>query len=158
MGFFRFFHKYIVRDLLRHRARFALTIAGIALGIGVVVAVQLAVSRAIASFNDSVDLLAGTADLAITANGRALPEEIIRKLDWIWDYGAMTPIVEGRALSDQGPVQVFGVDLLSEGASNDYLNDRSQRSVRLTREEFLDLVLDPKAVIVTEAFAKRSNA
>src|SRR5215470_4657342 len=118
-SFFPLFHRYIVRDLMRNRARVALTISGVALGIGVVMAVQLANARAISGFNESLRMIAGQADLQITANGLPLSEDIMKDLGWIWDYGAMSPFLEGRAVIpalNRESIQVFGVDLLSEAA------------------------------------------
>src|SRR5215471_999220 len=148
MRFFQLFYQYIIRDLLQHRLRLALTILGIALGISVVTAVHLAIDRAIGSFNNSLQTLSGQSDLEITANGLPLSEDIIRKLTWIWDFGSMTPVVEGRGVLNQSPVQVFGVDLLSESSFRRYvLSDRTDLTEQLTREEFIDLLVDPKTAI-----------
>ena len=156
MHFIRLFHRYIVRDLVMNRARVALAISGIALGISVVVAVQLANDRAIGSFNDSLRVMAGQADLEITSNGLPLPEEILKELAWVWDYGSMSPIVEGRALIDREPVQVFGVDLLSEPAFRSYvLSDSTELTEQITREEFIGLLADPRKAILTSALADR---
>src|SRR5262249_29338653 len=115
--------------------------------------------RAIAAFNDSVQLLAGEASLQITANGLLLPEDVIQKLTWVWDFGSMSPLVEGRAVLPQfngEPVQIFGIDLLSEAAFRRYvLSDRTELTDRISREEFIDLILDPHEVILTSALASR---
>ena len=124
-SFLQLFHYYIVRDLARNPIRTGLTITGVALGIAVVVGVQLANDRAIGSFNDSLRILGGGADLQITANGLQLDENLIGDLDWDWDIGALTAIVEGRIDLDDTPnplvresIQVFGIDLLSDAQFN----------------------------------------
>ena len=116
-GFGLLFHRYILRDLARNPIRTLLTITGVSLGIAVVVGVQLANDRAIGSFNDSLRILGGGADLQITANGLQLDEQLIGELDWVWDIGALTAIVEGRVDLDDLPnplgresIQIFGVD------------------------------------------------
>ena len=123
MKFLKLFNQTIIRDLVRNPTRTLLTLTGVALGIAVVVAVQLANDRAIGSFSDSMDLLNGGADLQIAANGRPLDENLIGELSWVWDVGAMTAIVEGRlqrvapgdqTLFGQESIPVFGVDLLSD--------------------------------------------
>ena len=143
MHFLQLFHRYIIRDLLRNRPRVVLTISGVALGIGVVVAVQLANARAIAGFEDSLRMLSGQADLEISANGLPLPETLMRDLGWVWDYGSMSPFLEGRAVLPElnsEPVQVFGVDLLSEEGFRRYvLQDRTDLTHRITRDEFINL-------------------
>ena len=132
MHFLRLFYRCILRDLVQNQARVALTITGIGLGISVVVAVQLANDRAIGSFNDSLRLMAGQADLEITANGLPLREDILQGLGWVWDYGSMSAMVEGRATINQDSVQVFGVDLLSESAFRNYvLTDSSELTERI---------------------------
>src|SRR5438552_4948631 len=158
LDFLRLFYRFIVRDLRRDRVRAALTISGIAAGIAVVVAVQLANARAIRSFDESLHALSGQSDLQITANGLPLREDIMRQLDWVWDYGSMSPVVEGRGvlpeLNGEG-VQVFGVDLLSEAAIRRYiLTDRTELTQQISRDEFINLHLDPHQAIVTPALAK----
>src|SRR5213594_600418 len=156
MHFLRLFYRCILRDLVQNRARVALTITGIGLGISVVVAVQLANDRAIGSFNDSLRFMAGQADLEITANGLPLREDILQRLGWVWDYGSMSAMVEGRATINQDSVQVFGVDLLSESAFRNYvLNDSSELTERITRDEFIDLLIDPQKAIVTHVLAEK---
>jgi putative ABC transport system permease protein len=156
MSFLRLFHRYVIRDLLRNPGRVVLTVAGIALGVGVVVAVQLANDRAIGSFNDSLRVLAGRADLQITANGLPLPEDIIAKIAWLWDFGSISPVIEGRGRIGRDAVQIFGVDLLSEPAFRRYvLDDKTELTDRITREEFVNLLLDPKQAIITDALAAR---
>ena len=155
MHFLRLFHRYILRDLVKNRASAALTISGIALGISVVVAVQLANDRAIGSFNDSLRVMAGQADLEITANGLPLSEDILRKLAWVWEYGSLSALVEGRATINGAPIQIFGVDLLSEPAFRSYvLNDSTELTQRITRDEFIDLLVDPQKAIVSSALAE----
>src|SRR5262252_3444129 len=157
--FLDLFHRYIIRDLGRNRARVALTISGVALGIGVVVAVQLANSRAIAGFNQNLRVLSGEADLQIVANGLPLSEQLMKDLGWIWDYGSMSPVLEGRAVVpalNGEAVQVFGVDLLSEAAFRRYvLPDRTNLTTSITRDEFVDLLIDPRRAIVPGALAQR---
>jgi putative ABC transport system permease protein len=155
MHFLRIFHRFILRDLVKNRASLALTISGIALGISVVVAVQLANDRAIGSFNDSLRVMAGRADLEIRANGLPLPEGILRNLVWVWEYGAMSPILEGRATINGESIQIFGVDLLSEPAFRSYLlKDSTELTQRITREEFIDLLVDPQKAVLSSALAE----
>ena len=138
MKFLKLFNQTIIRDLVRNPTRTLLTLTGVALGIAVVVAVQLANDRAIGSFSDSMDLLNGGADLQIAANGRPLDESLIGELSWVWDVGAMTAIVEGRlqrvapddqTLFGQESIPVFGVDLLSD------VPFRTREAGSRTREE-----------------------
>ena len=60
------FQRLILRPLWREPVRTALTILAIALGVGVVVAIDLAGQAAAGSFHSSLESLTGKADLVIT--------------------------------------------------------------------------------------------
>ncbi|MBI2821713.1 MAG: ABC transporter permease [Acidobacteria bacterium] len=158
------FHQYILRDLFRNPVRTGLTVTGVALGIAVVVAVHLANARAVESFNDSLLLLGGRADLQITANGLPLDETLISRLAWVWEIGSMSPIVQGGAVlersqgrpSEEQSLQIVGMDLLSDHLFRSYtLRDNRDLSLDVTRDEFIDLLLDPTKIVVPAALAGR---
>ena len=161
-GFGLLFHRYILRDVARNPIRTLLTITGVSLGIAVVVGVQLANDRAIGSFNDSLRILSGGADLQITANGLQLDEQLIGELDWVWDIGALTAIVEGRVDLDDSPnplgresIQIFGVDLLSDAPFRRYITaEGGNLGLDITREEYLDLLIRPDTIIVPSSLAE----
>jgi putative ABC transport system permease protein len=180
MSFPFLFRALILRDLTVNPVRTFLTMAGVALGIAVVVAVQLANERAISSFNESVSLLNGTADIQIAANGQPLDENLIGRLGWLWDVGAMTAVIEGQAVHlepGDGPLaettppfnreslRLFGVDLLSDAPFRTYQPESSNQEqgasqglgVDATREQFLDLLVDPRAIIVPATLADEWN-
>ena len=161
-GFLTLFHRYIVRDLARNPIRTLLTITGVSLGIAVVVGVQLANDRAIGSFNDSLRILGGGADLQISANGLQLDENLIGELDWVWDIGALTAVVEGRIDLDDSPnplgresIQVFGIDLLSDAPFRTYrMAEGGNLGLDITREEYIDLLIRPDIIIVPSGLAE----
>lgn len=167
MRFLRLFHQYIWRDIGKNRLRAALTWFGIALGVGVVIAVQLANDRAIGSFTDSMQILNGQSDLQISANGLPIDENIIRQLAWIWDLGSMAPIVEGRgriveprpgATEPPAPVYITGVDFLSDAPFRKYIGkDENDLSANITRDEFVTILQDPEAIVIPEALAREFN-
>jgi len=59
----------ILRPLARDRLRSALTVLSVALGVAVIIAIQLAGEAATGSFRASMEALAGRTDLEIRANG-----------------------------------------------------------------------------------------
>ena len=162
-SFFRLFHRMILRDVVGNPARTLLTLTGVALGIAVVVAVHLANDRAIGSFNDSLRILNGQADLQIAANGLDLDENLVGELSWVWDVGVMTAIIEGRihleipsATPFRGEsLRLFGVDLLSDAPFRTYMLTEGGRDLggNITREDFIDLLVEPDAVIIPSALA-----
>ena len=70
MVLFHLLRNITFRHLRHHRGRTFLSVAGIALGVGVFVSVQLAIYTAIESFNVSVDHVSGKANLQVTSFGR----------------------------------------------------------------------------------------
>lgn len=157
MGFLRLFNRYILRDLLRRPLRALLTLAGVSLGLAVVVSVHLAGERAVGSFTESLKILSGPADLQITAGGLPLDEKVITRLRRLSSRASLSAVIEGRAtLPDGSSVEILGVDLLSDGPFRRYLLPGGEDLEEgLTRETFLDLLADPERVIVPAALAGR---
>src|SRR6185503_9995179 len=60
---------FIVRPLRRDLIRTALTLVSVALGVAVVIAIELAGEAAVGSFRSSLETLLGKTDLQVTANG-----------------------------------------------------------------------------------------
>ncbi len=157
MNWVRLFHRYILRDLTGKPVRTLLTVAGVALGMGVVWAVHLSNERSITSFTDSVQLLNGRADFQIQGNGVPLDEQLLARLGWLWEVGALSALVEGRVkLPDGSSVPVYGIDLLSEAPFRSYLASDSRRALaNVTRADFLRLLSRPDQLILPGRLAGR---
>src|SRR5271168_1884102 len=67
------FYRLILRPLFREPVRTALTVLAIALGVAVVLAIDLAGAAATGSFRSSMQTLAGDSDLEVVAAG-GVPE------------------------------------------------------------------------------------
>ena len=63
------FFRLMVRPLFREPVRTALTVLAVALGVGVVLAIDLAGDAAAGSFHSSLETLAGDSNLEVTASG-----------------------------------------------------------------------------------------
>jgi putative ABC transport system permease protein len=151
------FRLIIVRDVLTQRVRTVTTVAGIALGIAVLLAIQLASSAALRGFASSVDSLAGRAALEISEAPLGLDERRLPGLQWLQDYGQVTAIVEGDATwtspdGTQQVLRVLGIDILTDLAFRDYAFTDRQRTEQSTRD-LLSLLTDTDAVVLTQSFA-----
>ena len=105
------FRTLILRPLRRDLLRTALTILAVALGVGVVVAIDLAGDAATGSFRSSLETLAGKTDLEILANG-GIDEHLIGRLDSLPLDVHFSPMIESQALLEgAGAVPLYGVDL-----------------------------------------------
>jgi putative ABC transport system permease protein len=101
----------ILRPLRRDLLRTALTILSVALGIAVVVAIDLAGDAATGSFRSSMETLAGKTDLEILANG-GLDEPVIAPLAALPYDAHFAPILEAQAaIAGVGSVPLYGADL-----------------------------------------------
>ena len=69
MALLKLFHRMIARPLLHEPVRLALTVLAVALGVAVVLAIDLAGGAAAGSFHSSMETLAGDNDLEVVASG-----------------------------------------------------------------------------------------
>jgi putative ABC transport system permease protein len=108
---------------VREKTRTLLTIAGIAVGVAVIVAIQLANQSALRAFRESVDAIAGRANYQVVNDSGKLDENVLLRLQPLWRDGArFAPVidVEGVIEPSQQPIRLLGVDLLSDLHFRDY--------------------------------------
>ena len=155
------FRQFIVRALLRDRARTVVTLVGLTLGVAVVVAIRLANASSIRGFETALDVVAGKTSLEIVGAGVGVPETQLRDLGWLRGYGRVSPVIDrtARVRAPDGteyPVRVLGVDVLRDRPFREYRLLRFARDGRDPRpQELLALLLDPTSVVLTERFAGR---
>ena len=111
------FYRLIVRPLFREPVRTALTILAIALGVAVVLAIDLAGDAAAGSFRSSMETLAGDNDLEVTASG-GVPENIVGTLVTLPYSIRVSPRIEDYAVivATKKSLPLIGLDLVSEGS------------------------------------------
>src|SRR5690242_21329563 len=107
------FQRLILLPLLREPVRTALTIFAVALGVGVVVAIDLAGQAATGSFHSSLESLTGKGDLMLTATG-GLPEGLLGELIRLPYAFEFAPRIEDFAsINGRGEAIPFvGLDLI----------------------------------------------
>ncbi len=146
--------------MLREKTRTALTILGIAVGVAVVVAIQLSNQSAMRAFRDSVDAVAGRANWQIVPEAGALDENVLLRLRPFWQSGLrFAPIIDRTGLMQpsQQPIHVLAVDLLSDMQFRDYRYARilTSRNAQQARgaTQYLEL-FRPDSVVVPAPFAR----
>ncbi|MCP5119643.1 MAG: ABC transporter permease [bacterium] len=109
------FRRLILRALAREKARTALTVLAVSLGVAVVVAIELAGTAAAGSFRSSLETLTGDADYEIAAIG-GLDERLLGRLARLPYPFQFSPRVEGFAALGRrrGSVTVVGLDLVAQ--------------------------------------------
>ncbi len=115
----KLFFRLMVRPLFREPVRTALTVLAVALGVGVVLAIDLAGGAAAGSFHSSLETLAGDSNLEVTASG-GIPQELVGKLAMLPYPIRVRPRIEDyAAVVDSGEtLPLIGLDLIAE--ANDH--------------------------------------
>ena len=150
MRFARLFWRQVVRQAWRHPILTALNILGIALGITVFLAIQIANREAIASFRSAAELTTGRAHLEIRGD---LDDALLPAVAAIPGVKAATPIVEGVVTFPGVPgeyLRILGVDPFTGREIFPFrLRDAGDHSLDLD-----DWLGDPEAIAVQPGFAK----
>lgn len=150
----------ILRPMVREKTRTALTVAGIAVGVAVVVAIQLSNQSALRAFRDSVDAVAGRANYQIVGESGTIGQDVLLRLQPLWDAGLrFAPVIEinGVLEPSQQPILILGVDLLSDIHFRDYRFARILTSPaageRTRATEYFEL-FRPDSVVIPAPFAR----
>ncbi len=113
------------RHQLGHPLQLALTVAGVSLGVAVVVAMDLAIESSRASFRLSAATVAGAATHQVVAGTSGIPDEVFSRIRLEAGLRASAPIVEGWVESPALPgesIRLLGVDPFSELPFRPYLS------------------------------------
>lgn len=160
----RLFRIFIGRRLASERLRSGVTVVGIALGIAVVVAIRMANTSSVRGFERALEAVSGRTSLEIVSPAGPLDETLLTELAWVRELGRVSPVVEGDVLARIGSgrgeaLRVLGVDILRDRPFREYPLIASTEGLegrrRLRSEEFLRLLIDARAVVLTEKLARR---
>ena len=157
------FRTFILRRLRKEKVRALATVLGVALGIAVVLAVRMANQSSVRSFESALEMVAGKTSLEIVGSGQGLREERLLELDWLQRFGRISPVIEGeaRASLPSGTTEwlkILGVDILRDETFRDYRLVRfADRQQSPTPREFLQLLSDPGAIVLTQKLAQRHD-
>jgi putative ABC transport system permease protein len=109
------FYRLILRPLFREPVRASLTLLAIALGIAVVLAIDLAGTAAAGSFRSSMETLAGENDLEVVTAG-GVPENVVGTLESLPYPLRVTPRIEDYAIvaESKQTLPLIGLDLVAQ--------------------------------------------
>jgi putative ABC transport system permease protein len=115
---FLLFYRLMARPLLREPVRAGLTVLAVALGVAVVLAIDLAGDAATGSFRSSMETLAGDNDLEITSPG-GVPENLVGTLVSLPYSIRISPRIEDFAVitGTRKSLPLIGLDLAAEGSN-----------------------------------------
>lgn len=141
-----------LRYQLRHRWQLLLALIGIAMGVAVVLAVDLANQAAKASFALSAQQLSGAASHRIVGIDGKVPETLYQTLATTPGHPPLAPVISKRVKTgpEERRVQLLGLDLFAEGAFRARLPDLVQGLTSLG-----DWLAQPNLVALSSRAADR---
>lgn len=134
-----------VRYLYRHPLQFGLAVLGVAVGVAMVVSIDLANESARRAFISSAQTLSGTATHQIVGGSTGLPEGLYRKLRVDLGISQTTPFVEGYVdvPAVKRTFQLIGIDPFSEVSFGRYMPGAD------TNGDMGRLLTEPGTVLMT---------
>lgn len=147
----RLFRLLSLRYLRRQPLQVLVSVLAVALGAAVYLSVEIAVGSSTAAFSETVDSLAGRAQLqVVSAAGTPFPSATFARASALPGVAAATPVVEAVAQ----PADKLSEALLVLGA--DFFSDAPFRTWGRVAGDDLHAFLDePDSIAVTERFAAR---
>src|SRR5262245_15736734 len=141
----------------RHRIRSTLTLVGVSLGVATVVGVADVSKSVLASFEATVQVVAGAADLEITNPSGDVSDDLVERVARVEGVRTVGGVAEGfLPLTDRPDetLYVLGLDFLGE--SSIWEAQLPRQAVDLPDQ--LAFVAQPDSMMVTRKFAQRTRA
>ncbi|MDX1983669.1 MAG: FtsX-like permease family protein [Bryobacteraceae bacterium] len=141
----------------KHKLRTCLTIAGIALGVVIFVGMRTANDSVLYGFQQTVDRIAGKAQLQVTSSEAGFPEEILEKVQSAVEVDVAVPVIEATAatgLAGQGNLLILGVDMTGDRSLREYDLEEGEQSVI---DDPLVFLAQPDSIMVSRDFAVRNG-
>lgn len=167
------------RHLRRKPLETFLVLLGIALGVAVMVGIDLANENALRSFHESVEAVAGKATHEISGGQTGVPDSVVARLMQNSSIVA-APVIEYLALcreAENRPVRLLAIDpfvdsplrgisLQKQNSKRDEESDLatstdrssiSQKDFDSAFESFIKFVTQPNHALITESFARQCS-
>jgi len=137
----------------KHLLRWLLTTAGIVLGVGVFVGMHTANQSVSAAFRETIDRVAGTTQLQVTAGEPGFEEEVLEKVQSLPEVRAASPVIEATASTGKGNLLILGVDMLGDRSLRTYDLEGSDDAI----DDPLVFLAQADSLIVTKTFAEKNG-
>ena len=115
-----------LRDLIRRPLQTWLMILGVALGVAVVIAIDLANTSAGRAFSLSTEAVVGKATHQILGGPDGVPNDLYRQVRVEWGFRQSAPVAEGVGLAldlDRQPLRLLGLDPIADAPFRSYLSN-----------------------------------
>jgi putative ABC transport system permease protein len=136
----------------KHLLRYALSVVGIALGIGIAVALQGGTQSVLSDFRQTVDQIAGSCQLQVAAGEAGVPEAFIEKLQALPQVRAASPVVEALAETDVAGARllIVGLDITGDAAMRPWLFRTGEGTAEVDPITF---IAQPDSLLMSRPFA-----
>lgn len=154
----KLFRNFVLRDIRRNMVRTGLTVAGIALGVAVFLAISIANDTALSRFRQTVSQVAGKADLELLPlSSDSMDENILGDLYFLGQVGVkFAPIIDEHLVLKNGEVvQIIGLDMLADPEFKRYEENDEDQSKDSNGGELDSSVFAPNSALVGGALAER---
>jgi putative ABC transport system permease protein len=141
----------------RHVLRTLLTTAGIVLGVAVFVGMHTANQSVLFAFNQTVDRIAGKAELQVTAGETGFNEDTLETVQGSPSVRVAVPVIEAvvdSRIAAQGSLLVLGVDMTGDRSLRDYDLDSADEAVV---DDPLVFLAQPDSIMLAKEFADRNR-
>jgi putative ABC transport system permease protein len=142
------------RYLLRRPLQSLLVILGIALGVAVVIAIDLANGSASRAFTLSTETIAGKATHQVIGGPSGVPVEVYTRLRRELGLRNVAPTVSGYVIVPalgERPLRLLGIDPFTDAPFRSYLSGDSERPLGV--EQLTGFLTQPNTLLVSEAVA-----
>jgi len=143
--------------LRKHAVRSMLTVVGIILGVAVFVAMHTANQAVFFAFERTVDRIAGSAQLQVSAGEGGFEEEVLEAVQNAPEVAVAVPVIEAPAATrpaGQGNVLILGVDMTGDQSLRDYDFESGDEAVV---DDPLMFLAQPDSIIITKEFSGRNR-
>jgi putative ABC transport system permease protein len=144
------------RYLMRHSMQTILMVIGIAMGVAVVIGIDMANQSASRAFDLSTTAITGQATHFISGGSKGIDEQVYIDLRWSGLEVPSTPVLTAYVSSPQfggETLQIFGVDPFTEGPFRNYFNQDGEIPVA----ELTTFLTQPGSVLLSTELADRFN-
>ena len=143
--------------LLRHPWQLGLALLGICVGVGVIVAIDLAIESSRNAFLLSMDTLTGRATHQIIGGPRGVNESLYTRLRVEKGIRSIAPVVAGEILIDEARIQMLGLDPFAESQIRPFSFDVQTgpgETVPSAETLFGSLLTEPGAALMSRQTAR----
>ena len=140
----------------QHLPRWLLTLAGIVLGVAVFVGIHTANQSVVYAFHQTVDRIAGSTQLQISAGETGFDENVLDRVQAVPEVRVAVPVIEAvvsTGVEGQGNLLILGVDMTGDRSLRDYDLESSDDAI----DDPLIFLAQPDSLMVTDTYARENH-